>query len=139
MKRGLVELGAFALMIIGAPVAMAADSIDIELNKFENREGACRAYLVFENNTATTFTEFKLDLVMFNPDGIIAKRLALDAAPLRAEKTSVKLFDIDGLACADIGRILINDVMGCRDSSGHRADCVGLVTPASRNSVPLIK
>lgn len=139
MKRVFVGLCAFALMIIGAPVTMAADSINIELNKFEDREDACRAYLVFENNTDTTFTEFKLDLVMFNPDGIIARRLALDAAPLRADKTSVKLFDIGGLACADIGRILINDVMGCRDSGGERTDCIGLVTPTSRNSVPFIK
>ena len=119
--------------------ASAADAIHIELNKFEPREEACRAYLVFKNGAGSTFTEFKLDLVMFDPDGIIARRLALDAAPLRADKTSVKLFDIEGLACAGIARILINDVLDCRDAGGEHADCIDLVTSASRNDVPLVK
>ena len=138
MKRPFVWLLIAALTSIGIPAA-AADGITIELNKFEDQDGACRAYLVFQNQTDATFSEFKLDLVMFDADSVITKRLAVDASPLRPAKTSVKLFDIDGLACGDISRILINDVIACRDQAGARLDCITAVTPVSRNTVAFIK
>jgi len=138
MKRPFVWLLIAALISIGIQVA-AANGITIELNKFEDQDGACRAYLVFQNQTDATFSEFKLDLVMFDTDSVIAKRLAVDASPLRPAKTSVKLFDIDGLACGDISRILINDVIACRDQDGERLDCITAVTPVSRNTVAFIK
>ncbi len=127
----------FCLFVASPP--RAEGPIRIELNKLEKHDGACRAYLVFENSTERNFSVFKLDLVMFGPDGVITKRLAVDTAPLRAAKTSVKLFDLARLGCADVGRILINDVIECRDQKGKRTDCVTLVAPSSRSSVPLVK
>jgi hypothetical protein len=126
-------------LIACAPLAFGAGTLNVELNKFEAQEGACRAYLVFRNQTAHDFSELTLDLVMFDNDGIIAKRLAVDAAPLPAGKTSVKLFDIEGLACDGIGRILINDALDCQGGSGKISDCVALIEPSSRSEVPMVK
>ncbi len=114
-------------------VALASDSLRIELNKLETEGSACRAYLVFENSTQHNFSGLTLDLVLFDKAGIITKRLAVDAAPLPADKTSVKLFDIEGLACDS------NDVLNCKDESGEIANCVAQITPASRSDVPLVK
>ena len=90
--------------LAGAPVPAGAAGtaepvITIDLNRLEAAENACRIFLVFENKTAHAFTALKLDLVMFGPDGVIAKRLAVESAPLRAGKTSLKVFDVEGLPC----------------------------------------
>jgi len=116
-----------------------AQSIDIELNKFESQPEACRAYMVFRNSTEQTFDAFKLDMVMFDQEGLINRRLALDVAPLRADKTSVKLFDIEGLPCEQINQILINDVIECAARGGGDPDCVTLLETSSRNATALIK
>jgi hypothetical protein len=122
-----------------ASPAFSADAVRVELNKLEPQDGACRAYLVFQNRTQSSFSGRTLDLVMFDNEGVIAKRLAVDAAPLPADKTSVKLFDIEGVACDNIGRILINDVLDCQDETGERQDCVALIGPSSRSDVSLVK
>ena len=113
--------------------------INVELNKLEPVGEACRAYLVFENGTDTAFDPFKLDLVMFDNQEVIAKRVAVEAGPLPASKTSVKLFDIDGLGCADIQRVLLNSVMACGTAGETQPDCTALTKPSSRTEAAFIK
>jgi hypothetical protein len=115
------------------------DGVGIELNKLEPVSDACRAYLVFENRTASAFDPFKLDLVMFDSDGVIAKRVAVEAGPLPAGKTSVKLFDVGGLGCGDIRRVLLNSVMACDTPGDASPDCTALAKPASRAEAAFIK
>ncbi len=137
MKRYLTIIIS-ALFYFYSGVVLAQDSIEIELNKLEDRDDSCRAYLVFKNHTGSYFKEFKLDLVMFGPDGVISRRLAVDSSPLRARKTSVKLFDIEGLSCQEISLILINDVLSCRDEA-ERDDCVDLIEASSKSHVSFVK
>ncbi len=94
---------------------------------------------MFGNNTRHSFSGLKLDLVLVGKEGIIAKRLTVDAAPPPGDKTSVKLFDIEGLSCDSIGRILFNDALDCKDKSGEIANCVAQIKPTSRSDVPLVK
>ncbi|MFZ0486365.1 MAG: hypothetical protein WAL83_05160 [Arenicellales bacterium] len=130
-----------ALLVISAwaPASQGAEGIRIELNKLEPMESACRAYLLFQNNTSAEFQSLKLDLVMFNPDGIINKRLAVEGGPLPAGKTSVKLFDIDGVTCDSVGRVLLNGVLACTDSAGERTDCLQMIETASRSKADFFK
>ncbi|MFN3868806.1 MAG: hypothetical protein ACK4MF_07060 [Hyphomicrobiaceae bacterium] len=98
------------------PAAQGApkDRIGIELNKIEPLANGCRTYLVIDNDGDAAYSALKLDLVLFQSDGVIGRRVALDLAPLRAKKRSVKLFDLDGTKCDDIASLLINDVMDCK-------------------------
>ncbi len=121
------------------PVAVEAVGVRVELNRLEPLDDACRVYLVLANGTAEAFDAFKLDLVLFDTDGVIARRLAVEAAPLRAQKTSVKLFDLDALPCDRIGTVLLNDVLACNSASGPVADCVARIETASRASAQLVK
>lgn len=137
--RNCLHVTLAAGLLVCASLAFGAGSVRVELNKLEPQDDACRAYLVFENQTGQSFSGLTLDLVMFDKDGVIAKRLAVNAAPLPAAKTSVKLFDIDGLACTDIGRILINDALDCADGDGEVPNCVALVQSSSRGEVAFEK
>jgi hypothetical protein len=113
--------------------------VRIELNRLEEREASCRVHLVLENAAESGFVGYKLDLVLFGPDGIIARRIAVDVAPLRPRKTSVKVFDVDGLACGGIGSVLVNDVLDCRSAAGEIADCVESLAVSSRAGVNFSK
>ena len=99
-----------------APAALSPskDRIGIELNKIEPLANGCRTYLVIDNDGEAAYSSLKVDLVLFQTDGVIGRRVALDLAPLRAKKRSVKLFDLDGTKCEDIASLLINDVMDCK-------------------------
>ena len=119
--------------------AAAASAVRIELNKLETMGEACRAYLLLENKSAISFESLKLDLVLFDGEGIVAKRLAVEGAPLPSDKTSLKVFDITGLPCDGIGRILLNKLTACSDETGKRDDCLGMVATSARGTVPFIK
>ena len=136
--------------------ARAADTLPVELNKLEPIPQAaggtasgvpasgCRAYIVARNPDAQPLEQLRLDLVLFGTDGVIARRLAVDLGPLGAEKTAVRLFDLPGLGCADIGRVLVNDVLACRTGGATPADqdkaaCLDRLTLTSRAAAPLAK
>ena len=123
-----------------ALTAQAADStVAIELNKLEPKNGACRAYFVLENHSGIAFKTLKLDLVMFDADGIVNKRLAAELGPLPLGKTSLKVFDMDDLSCTELGRLLLNDVTACADDSGSRDDCLTVLSASTRAAVSFIK
>jgi hypothetical protein len=141
-----IALGATALgvtLFLAGPVplraAPAPDTIGIELNRLEEQGGNCRAYLVFANPGAASYASFKLDLVVFDRKGVIARRVAVEAGPLRPAKTTVKLFDIPETACAGIGTILVNDVVACRAGDGELPDCIERVAVSSKLDVALTK
>ena len=122
-----------------APALAEEKKVRIELNKLEDVGGGCRVYLVLGNATGAGFSAFKIDLVLFDRTGVINKRLAVDVAPLRPGKTTVRLFDIEGVPCAEAGRILVNDVIECRDGETERRNCVDLVATESRARTELIE
>lgn len=52
---------------------------------------------------------------------------------------SLKVFDIADQPCGGIGRVLLNDVLACRDAAGPREDCLDLVVPSARGPIPFIE
>ena len=133
------------LLLLGALLALPVlapgqdQPVSLQLNKLEPDGGSCRAYLVVENGSDSAFESLQLDLVMFDGEGIVAKRLAVETAPLPAGKTSVKVFGISGLACGDIGRVLLNGVLACEDQGGERDDCLRQLATDSVAGVPFIE
>ncbi|HSD92837.1 MAG TPA: hypothetical protein VLB11_07410 [Methyloceanibacter sp.] len=129
---------AATLFLGSGGIAAQEASIAIELNKLEPQGGQCRAYLVIENKSSSEYSELKLDLVLFRPDGVIGRRFAVELAPLRANKRTVKLFDLEGTACEEVGSLLINDVMECK-TPGPVADCLQNITTSTLTNVQLNK
>ena len=122
-----------------AAAATPAGSTSLELNKLETYEKGCRAYMVVNNTSDVTYQAYKLDLVLFQADGIIGKRFALDLAPLKPQKKTVKLFELDGVGCDKIGSFLINEVMECKADSGPVADCLQRMSTSSLTAVKISK
>lgn len=139
VRGAYAAFAAGTMLIFGLGPALAQDaSIAIELNKLEPQGQGCRAYFVVTNK-GTAYQAFKLDLVLFRPDGVIGRRFAVDLGPLKADKRSVKLFDIDGTACDQVGSFLINDVMECKPESGPASDCLKDISASTLTNVQLNK
>jgi hypothetical protein len=115
------------------------DSITLELNKLEPSDKGCKAYVVASNLTTTSYDALRLDLVMFQTDGVIGRRFALELAPLRPSRRTVKMFELDGTKCDGIGSFLINDVMECKSEAGPVADCLSRIKVNSLTKVELSK
>ena len=163
-----IAAGAFALLL-GAPLVLAplrpahadnapAAPIPLELNKLEPvpapapAAGAaaaapgCRLYMVVTNPDADPIAQLRLDLMLFGSDGVIARRVALDLAPLAAHKTAVRLFDVAGQPCDGIARVLVNDVLVCqtgKQESGAAEQapqmCLDRLQVSARGKVDLTK
>lgn len=109
----------------------ATGPIRIELNRLEAAGGDCRATVVVENGPVA-LASLKLDLVIFDGEGIVAKRIAAELAPLARGKTVVKTFPVAGLACPDVSRVLVNEIMSCTTDAGPAPDCMDRIETASR-------
>jgi hypothetical protein len=118
--------------------AKPGEGISIELNKLETADKGCRAYLVISNPTTTSFDAYKLELITFQPDGIIGRRFSIDLAPLLPSKRTVKIFEIDS-SCDGIGSFLVNNVMECRSSAGPVNDCLANLQVKSLTKVEISK
>ncbi len=138
----LASAAAVAATLLVCDLSSAAaeeGSLVIELNKLEAQGDDCRAYFVIDNKNDTSYDGLKLDLVLFRPDGVISQRFAVELAPLKAKKRTVKLFDVSGTSCDDVGSFLINEVMECKTSTGESDDCLQDISASSRAGNQLTK
>ena len=141
IRRAARFLQAAALATTTIPGLAHAEegAIGIELNKVEDTEEGCRTLFVFENRSGHELNRFRVDLILFDPDGVFSRQLMLDMAPLYDEKKSVASFLLDPAGCARIGSILVNDIPHCENGSGTSLDCVGLLEVSSKSDIPLEK
>ncbi len=142
-RRSACLLGAaVAWWIAAAPgTALGADeaALAIELNKLEDSDAGCRSIFVFDNRTGHELSRFRIDLILFDTEGVYSKQLLLDMAPLREDKKTVTSFVLDEQACDEVGSVLVNDVPWCENGSGAALDCVRMLEVSSLAKVPLEK
>ena len=83
---------------------------------------------VIENKSASV-ESLKLDLVVFDTESIVHRRLITEMGPVRAGRTMVKTFAIE-TRCTRIGAVLVNDVTAC--VPGEPNACLDGLTLVSR-------
>ena len=142
-SRSLACLGGGALAVVAAMGWQAAGhaqedaALTIELNKMEDTAQGCLSSFLFDNRTGHQLSRFQIDLVVFDSDGIAAKQMLLDMAPLYEDKKTLASFLLDETACDKIGSILVNGVPRCENGSGNEVGCIDLLEVSSRSQVPL--
>ena len=86
---------------------------------------------------AAALESLKLDLVVFDTDGVIHRRTIVELGPMRAGRTMVKTYVFD-TACDRIGAVLVNDVTAC--APGEVNACLdGLALTSRVKNVRLYK
>lgn len=136
--------GALALPVAVLPARaetpVPGGKLAVELNKFEEISGGgCRAYFLFRNDTGSSFEGFQMSLAIFNKEGVIDRLLSIDAAPLPVARTTLKLFEIPQIACADISSVLLHDIPVCKPQNGEATDCFPFIDLKSRTPAALVE
>lgn len=122
-----------------AESAGTADTVLVELNKLENFEGGCRSFFLFRNRTEITLSAFEMSLAILDRDGVIDRLLTIDAAPLPAVRTTLKIFEIPEIGCAQVGELILHDIAACTSAHDEELDCFGIIELTSRAAPPLVK
>ena len=141
LKTTLRNIGAaaFSAVMMATPALSAEGDLVVELNKFEVGENqACQAFFLFRNNTEQTFEGFEMSLAILDQNGIIDRLLTIDAAPLNATRTALKLFEIPEIACDNVSEILVHDIGSCRPQNGEEMDCFPLIRLISKTDAKLV-
>jgi hypothetical protein len=108
-----------AVCVLGATLARAEDSMArLELNAVDNVDNRCRLTFLIENKTSASIDTIKLDLALFNQQGVIQRRMVTEMGPVRPKRTNVRTFPTD-TDCAQIGSILVNDVTACAPADAN--------------------
>ncbi len=115
-------------LLLPLPAYAADHAVRVELNTSESTDSHCRLTFVIENKGAA-FESLKLDLVVFNTESIVYRRMLTEMGPVRAGRTMVRTFAIE-TKCARVGSVLVNDVAAC--VPGEPAACLDGLTLSSR-------
>lgn len=141
------NLSGFWRMFLVLPVLLAASNawagesagttedapgLSLELNTLDKVEKGCRLTFVMRNRLGQPIEALGLELALFAADGTVSGIVALDAGGLPDGKTRVKRFVAPGVACADVGRVLLNDVTRCDGDGLSPAACVQRIGVSSR-------
>ena len=131
---------AMAILQIGHHASAQSANLLVELNKLEaSEEPGCRSFFLFRNGLDIDFDGFEISLAILKADGVIDRLLTIDAAPLPANRTSLRLFDIPEMACPDVTEIILHDIPVCSSESADVADCYGLIDLQSRTGAKLVR
>ncbi|WP_390923949.1 hypothetical protein [Parasedimentitalea psychrophila] len=142
----MVAAGLLATLPVTLPVTGHAETgqltglLKVELNKVEEIEGGgCRAFFLFRNQTGKSFAGFEMSLAILDGQGVIDRLLSIDAAPLPVQRTTLKLFEIPQISCANISEILLHDVTSCQPQNEDQMDCFPILELGSKSSAQLVK
>lgn len=140
MRTGGWFAAALAAALGAAGAAWAGEAkVSVELNKLESFEGGCRSYFLFRNRTALTLSEFEMSLAILDGGGVIDRLLTIDAAPLPAERTTLKIFEIPDIGCDNVGELILHDIAACGAPNEEAVDCFALIELSSLAPAPLVK
>ncbi|GAA6199800.1 hypothetical protein [Aquicoccus sp. SU-CL01552] len=138
-RKSLVA-GLMLALVAALPARAETGRLTVELNKAEEIEGGgCRAFFLFRNDTGKSFEGFEMSLAILDGSGVIDRLLSIDAAPLPVARTTLKLFEIPQIACADISEILLHEMTACRPQNEDEMDCFEILDLASKTPAALVK
>ena len=98
--------------------------IAIELNKASNNQAGCRLTFVVRNDTQSPLEKASYEIAAFDASKTVVKLLVLQFGRLPVGKTKVVEFELAGVDCTDITRILVNTAPECIANGAASTICL---------------
>ena len=126
-----------ASTLVFAPTIAAAQSgnFALELNNASDAGSGCRLTYVATNNTGTALTKTSYEVAIFDGTGVVSRILVLEFGALPLGKTKVVQFDLTDQPCANISRIIVNNLAECASEQGNHDFCISGLITNSRNEI----
>lgn len=130
------------LVVLATPFAAAAQAqeaakpaLALELNAVQPSDKGCRFTFVVNNGLGVDLTRVAYELALFDDAGSVDRLTVLAFKEMPAGKTKVSRFDIAGVDCGKVGRVLINEATECAGSGLEPAACMRDLKTSTRTSV----
>lgn len=133
MKR-LLLASALTTLCAATPVAAQSPSptLTLELNTIESTDTGCRLTFLAENQMAADLSSAVFETVLFTRDGLVDRLTLFDMQSVPEGRPRVRQFDVPGLECGALGRVLINGVHACSGDGIDASACESALELRSR-------
>lgn len=131
----LTSLAAVPLAPASAQTTAPEPHVSLDLNALQPSEGGCRLTFVVANNLATPIDRAAYEMALFDKAGVVDRLTVLDFKSLPSGKTRVSRFDLKGVDCADVGRVLINDSTECSGAGTPPDACLSALKTQSTSGI----
>lgn len=119
-----------------ANAQQAGAELALDLNALQPSQGGCRLTFVVSNNLTTPIDRAAFEMALFNKAGVVDRLTVLDFKGLPTGKTKVSRFDLSGIDCGEISRVLINDATQCVGEGTPADACIAKLRTESKSGVP---
>ena len=132
-NRPFVALLGLAMLVSPTLAQEAATaSFTLELNALQSTEAGCRVSFLATNELGGQLDRAAVELALFDTDGAIERIVTLDFKDLSNGKTKVLQFQLAGLQCDGLGRVLVNDISACEGEITPPSICLDALKTNTR-------
>lgn len=128
-----------SMMMLGASLcaaqAQSPGNLSLELNAAQPSEKGCRLTFVVNNGLGSGLSKAAFEIALFDKDGVVDRITVLEFKDLSAGKTKVSRFDLSGVDCGRLGRVLINETKECAGEGVAPEACSRQLTTASKAGI----
>ncbi|TAN08167.1 MAG: hypothetical protein EPN45_08480 [Rhizobiaceae bacterium] len=124
-----------AALAQGAGAEASRPSLQLELNAMEPSKAGCRLTFVVTNSLGKSLDKAAFEMALFNDAGVVDRLTVLDFKDLPSGKTKVTRFDLPGVDCGKIGRVLVNSATACSGAGVDAKACIRDLKTTSRAKV----
>ena len=123
------------VLATAAAVSAQSGNFVLELNNAAEADDSCRLTYVATNNTGVSLTKTSYEVAIFDAEGRVSNLLVLEFGQLPIAKTKVVQFDLKGSPCAQISRIVVNNLAECESGDGTHDFCLSALITSSRTDI----
>ena len=112
--------------------------VAIELNTVKPNEGGCTLTFMVTNGHPRPIEKAVYETVLFDRAGQVDRLTLFDFGALPAGRSRVRQFSVQGIACEDLSRILINGAHTCEAPDLADTACEAGLILETRTSIGII-
>lgn len=113
-------------------------TLHLELNTLNDVEAACRLTFIAHNSTGSEIEQAVFETVVFDNSGGVHSLSLFDFRDLPKDRPRVRQFDVPGISCSSVGRVLINGANKCTADGVESTLCAASLSLSSRIAVELL-
>lgn len=112
-----------------------APALTLELNALQPSEKGCRLTFVVNNGLGGELARAAFEIALFDTNGVVDRLTVLDFRELPVGKTKVSRFDLSGVDCGKISRVLINHATECNGAGIEPAACIRQLKTGTKTGI----
>lgn len=128
----MVRYLTLSLIMLTNPLAAQSPALSVELNAAEDTGGACRLSFLAINTLGPDLSALVLEAVILDQKGKVNRLTLLDFQDLPQGRKRVRQFDLAGLACVDLGQVIVNAAATCTGAELAPGICMNALHVTSR-------